>query len=289
MVNGMFKKGLVVGIIILFISVSVAPSINANIGRSPVMSKFVETSVRIHRDNGITSYTLRLTENELEEVDRIFDNLKVRFDSAESDEEIDEIYDDAVESLYELGLFPKDMTVEEAKQFIKGKSRKSSVKIPVGNLETVNENWNCQIAGRTTDTVMFDLDNPVLNSILQLRRLFMYYTFWQYSFRFYGGKIGNISLGSSSFSSYDLDYYPAKGWVWTNGSNGVVSWIGKFYGRIEDKVIWWDTHQQWGIYAYTGIRNFEGLWIKRIFGQANLLGNAERVRLSYDEPPPHWP
>ena len=68
------KKILVIGIIISFISVSVAPNINANISSSPVKSNLVETSVRIHRARGITPFTLKLTEKESDEIDRIFDN-----------------------------------------------------------------------------------------------------------------------------------------------------------------------------------------------------------------------
>jgi len=84
----------------LFIGLAVIPSINANDSRIPVKSKFVETNIRIHRDRGITPFTLRLTESESKEIDVIFDNLKVRLDSAESDKEIDEIYDNDNTSEY---------------------------------------------------------------------------------------------------------------------------------------------------------------------------------------------
>jgi hypothetical protein len=161
------KKLLIVVIIVLFISVSIAPSINANVGRIPDNGKLVETSIRIHRARSITPYTLKLSEKESDEVDRIFDNLKVRLDTAVTGEEIDEIYDDAVESLYELGLFPR-MTLKEAKQLVKGKSKSQS-----GNFGNKGENFNCSIAGQTTEAFMFDLANSLNNRILKFIRSFL--------------------------------------------------------------------------------------------------------------------
>ena len=157
----LLSKTLVVGIIVLFLAVSFAPSINANIGRFLVKSKLVETSVRIHNSRGITPFTLRLTEKESDEIGRIFDNLKVRLDTAVTGEEIDEIYDDAVESLHELGMFPR-MTIKEAKQLINCKSVKSQS----GYLEG-DENFNCRVIGWTTNTVMFDLGRLLWDIILE--------------------------------------------------------------------------------------------------------------------------
>jgi hypothetical protein len=161
------KKLLVVGIIILFISVSVAPNINANIDRTTVKSKLVETAIRIHRTRSITPYTLKLTEKESDEIDVIFDNLKIRLDTAVKGEEIDAIYDNAVESLYELGMFPR-MTLKEAKQLVNSNSVKSSS----GNVGTGDENFNCKIVSRTTETTMFELDNPFWNKWLEFIRDF---------------------------------------------------------------------------------------------------------------------
>jgi hypothetical protein len=153
-----------------------------------------ETTVRIHNSRGIIPYTLKLTEKESDEIDKIFDNLKVRLDSTLTGEEIDEIYDKAVESLYELGFFPK-MTLIEAKQLVKGKKCQS------GNVGNADENFNCQIVGETTQAVMFDLDKPFWNNLLEFIRTLQYYMMWRFSYRFYNGKIGNIMIGSFLYGS----------------------------------------------------------------------------------------
>ena len=263
------KKLMVVGIIILFISVSVAPSINANIGRTPVKSKLVETSIRIHRTRGITPYTLRLTEKVSDEIDRIFDNLKVSLDSAETDKEIDEIYDDAVESLYELGMFPK-MTVEEAKQLV-----------------TSEENFNCKIAGETTETYMFDLDNPFWNRFLEfLRNFYILLVFddWNpINLLYYEGEIGQISFGRT-IAEYG-DRYPTKGWIWTKGTSGVVKWEGEFYGDIKRRLVYEDVWYDIQEYVYEGVKNFEGLFIDKRGEPPCYLGNAEYVSITYGRPP----
>jgi hypothetical protein len=166
MVERRYKKGLVVGIIILFLAVSIVPSINANIDRLPVKNKLVETMVRIHNSRGIIPFTLKISEKQSDEIDRIFDNLKISLDTAVTDDEIDEIYDDAVVSLYELGLFSR-MTLKEAKQLVNGKSKNQRVAESSSNLGNVDENFNCRVIGWTTNTVMFDLGRLLWNIILE--------------------------------------------------------------------------------------------------------------------------
>jgi len=264
----------------------IIPSINANIDRLPVKSKLVETAVRIHNSRGITPFTLRLTEKESDEVDRIFDYLKVSLDSAESGEEIDEIYDDAVESLYELGMFPR-MTVKEAKQLVNGRSKGQS-----GIIGTADENFNCSIAGQTTETFMFKLDNPSLNILLWYLRSFFFIPgieHWRYiNLLFYIGEIGEISFGR--YQKQYIEYYPANGWVSTDGLNGVVEWEGEFYGNLGRKLVYEDVWYHIAEWVYTGVSNFEGLWIGRnrlsYFKPVYFIGNAEHVGFSYT---PFWP
>jgi hypothetical protein len=265
------------------IAVSIAPSINANIDRLPIKSKLVETSVRIHRSNGITPFTLKLSEKESDEIDRIFDNLKVRLDSAETGEEIDEIYDDAVESLYELGLFPR-MTLREAKQLVKGKSKSQS-----SNVGSGDENFNCSISGQTTHTYSFGLKNLLnldrffLNFILGFLRLYDVAD----NYRYYLGKINSICFGEY-WSGYPY-WYPSNGWVHTNGTNGVVKWEGKFYGGAKGTEWLGGFVYEYQTWTFIGVKKFEGLFIDLWSQQPPCyLGNAEYVKIRYDQPPPPY-
>jgi hypothetical protein len=281
------KKIIVIGIIILFIGLAVIPSINANDSRIPVKNKLVDTSIRIYRDRGITPFTVRLTERESKEIDVIFDNLKVSLDTAVTGEEIDEIYDDAVESLYELGLFPR-MTLKEAKQLVNGKSVKSRP----GNLGTGDENFNCQISGTLSNSNCY---HGTLGSLFRGRFLFLFINILVYLFYgrinlpYFKGRILEIIFGTN-FIIYDaVDYYPAAGWVHSNGSNGVIKWDGRFYGNID----YWEREEEnppgykFKEGRYIGVTEFNGVFIDSLYDyKVNFLGNAEHVSLSYT---PSWP
>jgi hypothetical protein len=275
MVERRYKKGLVVGIIILFLAVSIVPSINANIDRLPVKNKLVETMVRIHNSRGIIPFTLKISEKQSDEIDRIFDNLKISLDSAKTGEEIDAIYDDAVESLYKLGMFPK-MTLKEAKQLVKGKSKNQS-----GNIGTAEENYDCSISGQTTHTYTYKLTNrDFLDFILRLLRMYGFAD----NYQFYLGKMNGIGFGEF-WNGYG-EWYPSKGWVHTDGTNGVIKWEGEFYGAKGAKPFrgFVYEYQEW---IYIGVENFEGLFIDRWFQKPPCyLGNSEHVRLTYNQPPP---
>jgi hypothetical protein len=284
MVESMFKKGLVVGIIVLFIGLAFVPSINANINRTPLKNKLVETAVRIYNSRGITPYKLKLTEKESDEIDRIFDALKVSLDSAETGEEIDEIYDEAVESLYELGLFPK-MTLKEAKQLVDGKGVKNSI----GNLGMRGGNSNCRISGTADVCYMFNVGRLFMGGILFALILFYYRMKDGYLWNFpnFNGRIGTLSVGS-----YDVDYdeySPSYGWVHTNGTNGVIKWEGAFYGDIDyTEIVWEYPHGlTFTTGLYKGVHEFNGIWTQNSkWGPSNFIGNAEHVKLSYT---PSWP
>jgi hypothetical protein len=276
MVERLYKKGLVVGIIVLFIGLAVIPSINANYSRIPIKSKFVETSVRIHGARSITPFTLRLTERESKEVDIIFDNLRISLDSAETGEEIDEIFDNAVESLHKLGMFPK-MTIKEAKQLVNCRS----VKSPLGNLGTRGENFNCKIAGETTHTYMCDLGNEFLNDILErIRNPKLFFLIWRpFNLPYYLGKIGYIAFSRYEYGFGPYDYYDrAFGWVFTNGSNGVVTWRGHIRGDLFIRVVWADIDI---VEIFMGVKDFNGLFIDKYDKPPCYLGNAEHVNLVY--------
>jgi hypothetical protein len=246
-----------------------------------VESKSVETSIRIHRARSMIPFTLRLTKRESDEVGRIFDFLKVRLDTAVTGEEIDEIYDDAVESLYELGMFPR-MTLKEAKQLVKGKSKSHSE-----NIGTAEENYDCSIAGQTTYTYSWDLKNSLnvdrwfLNRILSFLRMYGIAD----NYRYYLGKMNSICFGEY-WSGYPY-WYPSEGWVHTKGTNGVVKWEGEFYGGTKDTEWlggWVYEYQTW---TFIGVKKFEGLFIDRWFQQPPCyLGNAYQVKIRYGQPPP---
>jgi len=246
--------------------------------RTSVESKSVETAVRIHRSTGITPYTLKFTEKESNEVDRIFDDLKASLDSAVTDDEIDEIYDNSIESLYELGIFPR-MTIDEAKQLIEGKSKSQS-----GNIGNADENFDCRVIGWTTKTFMFDLARPLMDFLLEFGRIGM--CWYEKNLMYYKGKMGYISFSNNWWDFWEDYYHHSHGWVWTNGTNGVVKWEGKLYGNITSRIIWGGGgFDRLNVELYMGVKDFTGIFFDSPFeDHVYFVGNAAHVKISYSLP-----
>jgi hypothetical protein len=66
---------------------------------------------------------------------------------------------------------------------------------------------------------------------------------------------------------YEMEYYPADGWVHTDGLNGVKTWNGSFYGNIYSILIIPLHVYYGGVTGFTGIKinNFfqgSALWVK---------------------------
>jgi hypothetical protein len=137
---------------------------------------------------------------------------------------------------------------------------------------------------------MFELDNPFWNKWLEFIRDFwgVYSPNWRLNLRLYVGKIGSISIGNVDFERGPyFYYYPAEGWIHTDGTNGVVEWEGTLYGDLEIRNMWWDDWLDVGSWACMGIVDFEGLWIQNRFRSHTpvyLLGNAQHVNITYEQP-----
>jgi len=69
------KKLLAVGVIVLFIGLAIAPSINANISKAFVDSELVEITTEVCGINGVTPNTVSLSKEDAEEVEALFDSL----------------------------------------------------------------------------------------------------------------------------------------------------------------------------------------------------------------------
>jgi len=99
----LIKKGLVVTVILLFIGLAFAPSINANVSKTSIDSELVEITTEICGLNG-GKHTVSLSKEDADEVDRLFDSIKEKLDKVETREESEEIFKEAVVELDKYGL-----------------------------------------------------------------------------------------------------------------------------------------------------------------------------------------
>jgi len=100
--NNLIKKGLVVAVIILFIGLAFAPSINANISKTSIDSELVEITVEVSGIDGVKPHTVSLTKEDADEVEK--DDIERRLDNVETREETVEIFNEAVVELDKYGL-----------------------------------------------------------------------------------------------------------------------------------------------------------------------------------------
>ncbi len=105
-------KYLAVAIILLFIGFAVAPSINANISKGAL----VEFTTEICGLKG-GKQTVKLTQEEADEVERLFDSIREQLDATETREEAEEIFKEAVVELDKYGLLG-GLSVKQAQRLV---------------------------------------------------------------------------------------------------------------------------------------------------------------------------
>jgi hypothetical protein len=130
MKNGLNKKGLVIGIILLFVGIAVMPSITAVDYNGDTLSsrassirindELVEINVSICKTDEMINHTFMLTQQQVTESEILIEKFENEINNAESQDEAIAIYSDMVEALDELGLLLGDMTVEETQQLVTG-------------------------------------------------------------------------------------------------------------------------------------------------------------------------
>ncbi len=120
------KKLLVVGVIVLFLGLAIAPSINANVSKASVDSDLVEITTEVCGINGVTPNTVLLSKGDAEEVDRLFDSIRERLNATGTREETEKIFNEAVVELDKYGLLG-GLSVEQAQKLVTGEYQRSKV------------------------------------------------------------------------------------------------------------------------------------------------------------------
>lgn len=123
----MLRKYLAVVVILLFIGLAVAPSINANISKESVVNDSVEYSVEVYGMSGVKSMTISLTKEEAVQVEKLFDDIESRLNNAKDYNEIIGIYNEAIIELDDYGMLG-DLTVKQAQKLVtNGLNRQSNL------------------------------------------------------------------------------------------------------------------------------------------------------------------
>ena len=171
--NHKFRKGLVVGIIVLFIGVGVYPAFAVNI--NSINSKeiafendnddLIEITIYDCKTDHLKYRTINITKNQVNDFKNLFKDFRKKQDKATTFKETFEIYIEMIEALDKIGLSPEYEYIKLKQQKIKEIYKKNYVEIfskkyYFRNNETVpyDDNKLCLISGRTTNTILI---NPI--------------------------------------------------------------------------------------------------------------------------------
>jgi len=275
-------KTLATGIIFIFLSTTIQPVISTTTIQDDKLN-LVEVIVSTCKFNKIENHKLVLKQQQADMLDILFNDLRVKLDNILTVKDIVEIYYEMIESLYKIGLIPKCINLEEAKQLVtekKPKLNSQNIENIVNNLED-NENIFCQINGQTSYTCFFSMIGRNI-WFLNIRPIAISnticYGVWPWPYEYKSGFQGKTDPPTH--------WYPASGYVYTNGLNGNISWNGEFYGQLSS-----DYYTRGFSYTVAGVKDFRGFHFSNFkAGICYYFGYAKHVKLGYKQPAdPPWP
>ena len=244
--NNPIKKGVVVAVILLFIGLAFAPSINANVSKE---SELVEFTTEVCGIDGVQPNTVSLSKEDALEVEQLIDDIERRLDEVETREEAVEIFNEAVVELDKYGLLGR-LSVKQAQRLITGGQKDSSamelmekIHRRFRGISNSNENMFCLIIGETNETyfegrVALFLERLYLFAMFLGPFWFLYLIIWGWFFGVWSQKIpislvNRINLGYVD-DEFEVDfvYYYSYGWVTSIGMNGLKSYDGIMRGDL---------------------------------------------------------
>jgi hypothetical protein len=118
--NPYLRNGLAIGIILLFIGVTLAPSINFNVVKASTDNELVEVTTQACGIKGFGNQTVKLTKQQYQNLEQYLTEFRARLNKTTTREEAVPIFKDAVVELNKYGLLPKGMSVEQAQKLVTG-------------------------------------------------------------------------------------------------------------------------------------------------------------------------
>ena len=268
----LFRKGLVLGIIFLFVQISIQPAF-AEISTESDNSELVEITIEICKGNGAEDHTVMLSQKQAEVLENIISRTKTKLDVSNDRKEASVIFNDAIVSLFELGVLPEGLSIEEAKRLVNGVGQKPRfVKILERwysrnfDIFDDDENFLCLIAGHTDNTYFMPPFFGIIEDSPKLWPILLIYLFTFPIWLFNPLPIGNtIYLGSLSGGMLPR-IIPAEGWVYTVGLNGIKTWSGTFTGDLGQ--------------IFKGALGFTGIKIGFLLTSYFYMGSALGVKIN---------
>jgi hypothetical protein len=305
------KKYLVIFVILLFIGVAIAPSINSSLVKTSNDNDLIEVTSQACGIEGFGNTTVKLNKQQYQDLQNYLVDFRARLNQTTTREETVPLFKDAVVELNKYGLLPKDISIEEAQHLVLGCSQNTQMKNLCNKIKHSFKmdnytNYFCLTAGHTTNTVS---RGPILSaldivSILlwQLGIFLRYYTpYIKLSFVLslivmipmilfdivgvgtYLSHLNPLCLLSTFGLGMSYDFYPmyfqnpASGYLFTLGLNGIKHWSGYMYGNIFPYEL---DFMGSLITSWVGVVGFTGIKISLPFFNSFYIGYALEAGVS---------
>jgi hypothetical protein len=296
-------KGLVIAVIFLFIGVALVPSINFTVVKASDDNDLVEVTTEACGIKGYRGTTMKMTRQQYNNLEQLLGDFRARLNKTTDSEKISLLFKEVIIELNRCGLLPKRMSVEQVQTLIMGKNlnpRYSSLLDRIQESYRKNagayENSFCLMAGKTTTTVsrglimsfasfltlylliLHTLPLPVFDLITCLM---LYFLGAGVFFSDLSPLMFKSTVGIGCFSPMGPGgvampfWYPAEGWLYTNGLNGMKNWSGRMWGNISLY------RMNYGMFEfYPGALGFSGIKIGLPSSNSFYLGHAITVKVT---------
>jgi hypothetical protein len=279
------RKELAVGIILLFIGVAITPSINFNVVKASNDNNLVEITTQVCGIQGFGNTTVKLTKQQYQNLRQYFVEFRSRLNQTTTRDEAAPLFKEAVVELNKYGLLPKGMSVEQAQKLTTryGKSMDTVQRISSSLGPSGYSNLFCIIAGRATYCAAA---SPIITGL----KFVFSYLFWVKYYALIGTlwiylyfllELRNFICVFDLFSLLTFGginifgwTFPAVGWIYTVGLQGIKNYNGSFFGKIQYPV-----KEIFGT-LYTGAFGFTGFKIMFPDHSSQFLGTALWVNIS---------
>ncbi|KYK23969.1 hypothetical protein AYK25_00985 [Thermoplasmatales archaeon SM1-50] len=300
------KKILAVSIILFFIGIAVAPSINHSVVTASIDDDLVEVTSQACGIKGYKDTTVKLTREQYQDLEQYLVEFRARLNQTTSREEAIPLFKDAVVELDKYGLLPEGMSVRQAQDIVTSSSRSVSLpgalrggRILYGSSVNNRRNLFCLVVGHTNHT-WFETAGARLSMIISEIlysydvRLLSYALFfislnWYVLCNINPLNVLNIIYVGCQDPNMNIEY-PASGWVTSIGVFGIQKNKGSMTGALPIQGTYWPWYAPeapivLGYPAVVGFSGFKIGWMKSLYwtgGDYDYLGSAVWVRITSD-------
>jgi len=212
------KKSLAVGVILLFIGVAIAPSINLSVVKASQDDDLVEVTTQACGIKGYGNTTVKLTREQYNDLEKYLVEFRARLNQTTTREEAIPIFKEAVVELNKYGLLPKGMSVEQAQKLFTGKKLNPIYKFVEKHLDIGSDNPPIKSASGNAFCLLFVkmehfyvvFQSPLLISLLGFLLLY--------------------ALGKGDLLLHFAESYS---WLPLTVSISSIVWIIPFFGSVQ--------------------------------------------------------